>query len=125
MTYNPNRFLVKPKYANISVAESDTEADMSELENCSHVVYSVIANAPDAPLKLARTGDNFAGVYNKTATFINTGTNSFEITIDGSSKHADFNHPSGNIIVSANQHVTILFSSDGHAITERSTISTT
>ena len=123
MTYNPDILLEESKFVTIPAISEETFYTLVEIDDCKHTIYSVKANSHALVITLQRTSNNYTGAYGKKATFINTGTHLIQIVIFGSWKHADFNHPSGNIHLLGNQYVTILFTSSGYAIIERSTLS--
>lgn len=125
MSYNPNIFLKESKFVTIPAISSAHYYSFVDIDDCRHVVYSVKANNYAVTMTLTRPSNNYVGTYGKKATFINTGTNLIQLVFFGSFKHSNFNHPSGNIHLQANQYVTILFTDAGYAIVERSTISTT
>lgn len=124
MSYFPKTFVEIKKFGSIIIPPGGTTNGMVDLNTCSHVVYSVKSNSQWATLTLTQPGNNYSNIHGKKATFINAGTLNFQMTLFGSWLRSGFVHPSGNIYFTPNQYVTIVFSDNGYAMSERSTIST-
>lgn len=125
MSYSKKILLKESKFVTIPAISSLTYHSFVEIDDCKHVVYSIKANSYAVTMTLTRPSNNYVGAYGKKATFINTGTNMMQLDIFGSGKHSGFIHPSGNMHLSANEYITLLFTANGYAIIEKSKVTTT